>query len=177
MRITKLELKKPEHKIPRVVAYTRVSTSMEIQLHSLAAQVSYYTDLINKNKNWIYAGIYIDEGLTGTSIKHRKGFLDMMEDARNKKFDLILTKSISRFSRNTVDSLKSIRELKDLGIDVYFEKENIHTLSADGELLLSLLSAFSQSESESISSNIKWSYKKKMAAGVIYRVNPPLGYD
>lgn len=149
----------------RVAAYCRVSTDDEEQLTSYEAQQEYYTDKIMTNKEWTLAGIFADEGITGTSARKRPEFLRMIRMCKQKKIDLILVKSISRFARNTVDCLNYIRILKELGIAVYFEKENINTLSAESEMLITIMGAFAQAESESISSNVRWGKRKAMADG------------
>ena len=149
----------------RVAAYCRVSTEEEEQQSSYEAQCSYYTDKIMTNPEWTMAGIFADEGITGTSAKKRPEFLHMIHLCKQKKIDLILTKSISRFTRNTVDCLKYIRILKGLGIGVVFEKENINTLESDSELIITLLGAFAQSESESISKNVSWGKRQAMREG------------
>ena len=149
----------------RVAAYCRVSTEEEEQQSSYEAQCSYYTDKIMTNPEWSMAGIYADEGITGTSTKKREEFNRMIRRCRQKKIDLILTKSISRFARNTVDCLKYVRVLKELGIGIYFEKENINTLEMDTELILTFMGAFAQSESESISANVRWGKRQAMKEG------------
>lgn len=149
----------------RVAAYCRVSTEEEEQQSSYEAQCNYYTDKIMSNPDWTMVDIYADEGITGTSTKKREDFKRMIRHCRQKKIDLILTKSISRFARNTVDCLNYIRALKELGIAVYFEKENINTMSSDSELIITLMGAFAQSESESISANIKWGKREAMREG------------
>lgn len=149
----------------RVAAYCRVSTDDEEQLTSYEAQQEYYTDKIMTNKEWTMAGIFADEGITGTSARKRPEFLRMIRMCKQKKIDLILVKSISRFARNTVDCLNYIRTLKELGVAVYFEKENINTLSAESEMLITIMGAFAQAESESISANVKWGKRKAMADG------------
>ena len=149
----------------RVAAYCRVSTDDEEQLTSYEAQQEYYTDKIMTNKEWTMAGIFADEGISGTSARKRPEFLRMIRMCKQKKIDLILVKSISRFARNTVDCLNYIRILKELGIAVYFEKENINTLSAESEMLITIMGAFAQAESESISANVKWGKRKAMADG------------
>ena len=146
----------------RVAAYCRVSTEEEEQQSSYEAQCSYYTDKIMTNPEWTMAGIFADEGITGTSAKKRPEFLHMIHLCKQRKIDLVLTKSISRFSRNTVDCLKYIRILRGLGIGVVFEKENINTLESDSELIITLLGAFAQSESESISKNVSWGIRQAM---------------
>lgn len=149
----------------RVAAYCRVSTDEEEQLSSYEAQKTYYTDKIMCNKEWTMVGIFADEGITGTSAKKRPEFLRMIRLCKQKKIDIILTKSISRFARNTVDCLKYIRILRELGIAVVFEKENINTLESDSELLITLLGAFAQAESESISANVRWGKRQAMREG------------
>lgn len=162
----------------RVAAYARVSTEQEEQQSSYKAQMDYFTDLIMKNPDWEFAGMYADEGITGTSMKKRDGFNSMVEDALSGKIDCIITKSVSRFARNTVDSLTVIRQLKEKGIDVYFEKENIHTLDAKGELMLTIMSSLAQEESRSISENTTWGQRKRARDGK-YQVafSRFLGYD
>ena len=149
----------------RVAAYCRVSTEEEEQQSSYEAQCTYYTDKIMTNPEWTMAGIFADEGITGTSTKKRDDFNRMIRKCRQKKIDLILTKSISRFARNTLDSLKYIRALKELGIGIIFEKENINTLEMDTELIITFMSAFAQSESESISANVRWGKRQAMKEG------------
>ena len=138
----------------RVAAYCRVSTDQEEQESSYEAQISYYTEKIGKNTEWQMAGIFADEGITGTQAKKRPEFLKMIRLCRQGKIDMVLTKSLSRFARNTVDSLKYIRDLKALGIAIVFEKENINTLETDTEMMLTIMSCFAQAESESISKNV-----------------------
>lgn len=149
----------------RVAAYCRVSTDDEEQLTSYEAQQTYYTDKIMTNRDWTMAGIFADEGITGTSARKRPEFLRMIRQCRQKKIDIILTKSISRFARNTVDCLNYIRILRELGIAVIFEKENINTLEADSEILITMLGAFAQAESESISANVRWGKRQAMREG------------
>ncbi len=149
----------------RVAAYCRVSTDDEEQLTSYEAQKNYYTDKIMTNKEWTMAGIFADEGITGTSARKHPEFLRMIRQCKQGKIDIILTKSISRFARNTVDCLNYIRALKELGVAVIFEKENINTLEADSEILITMLGAFAQSESESISSNVRWGKRQAMKEG------------
>ncbi|MBM7824674.1 DNA invertase Pin-like site-specific DNA recombinase [Arcanobacterium pluranimalium] len=159
----------------KVAAYARVSTEQERQLSSIAAQVSHYSRLIQTTPGWDYAGVFIDEGITGTSTKNRDGFNNLMTAAREGHIDLILTKSISRFARNTLDLLEAVRELKSLGVAVRFERENIDTATADGELLLTLLASFAQEESRSTSINVKWGIRKKYAHGGLHS-RQPYGY-
>lgn len=149
----------------RVAAYARVSGGKDAQLHSLSAQVSYYNSYIGSRGDWALAGIYADEALTGTK-SGRPEFQRMLTDCRAGKIDMVITKSVTRFARNTVTLLEAVRELKSLGIDVYFEKENIHALSADGELMLTLLASFAQEESRSVSENTKWAIRKRFEQGL-----------
>lgn len=149
----------------RVAAYCRVSTDDEEQLTSYEAQQNYYTDKIMTNRDWTMAGIFADEGITGTSARKRPEFLRMIRMCKQKKIDIVLTKSISRFARNTVDCLNYIRALRALGIAVIFEKENINTLEADSEILITMLGTFAQSESESISANVRWGKRQAMREG------------
>ena len=161
----------------RVAAYCRVSTDSEEQLTSYNAQRTYYTDKIMANPEWTMAGLFADEGITGTSAQKRPEFLRMIRQCRQKKIDLILTKSMSRFARNTVDSLKYIRILKELGIAVIFEEQNINTLESDNEMLLTIHSAFSQAESETMSSRVKWGKREAMREGkAIIQYNRLYGY-
>lgn len=149
----------------KVAAYARVSTGSEEQETSLEAQRMYYEQHIKENKEWVFAGIYYDDGISGLSYRNREGFNRMIEDALNGKIDLILTKSLSRFARNTVDTLVIIRKLKEKGVGVYFEKEDIHTLDAKGEFLITLMSSLAQEESRSISENVAWGQRKRFADG------------
>lgn len=162
----------------RVAAYARVSTDKEEQENSFEAQVSYYTQRIKANPQWIFVEVYADEGISGTSLKKRDGFNRMIDDALAGKIDLILTKSVSRFARNTVDSLTTVRKLKDKGVEVYFEKENIYTLDSKGELLITIMSSLAQEEARSISENTAWGRRKQFADGkysLAYSLF--LGYD
>lgn len=162
-RIILPQSEKPEKK--RTAAYCRVSFSSEEQLHSYAAQVKFYIEMLSADKSCEFVGVYADEGITGTSAKKRPQFMAMIEDCRAGRIDAIITKSVSRFGRNTVDTLSYTRELKALGVDVYFEKENLHSISPDGELLLTLMAAFAESESVSMSENISWGFRKRYAEG------------
>ncbi len=159
-------------KLLKVAAYCRVSTDQEEQESSYEAQISYYTEKISANAEWRMAGIFADEGITGTQAKKRPEFLKMIALCRRKKIDLVMTKSISRFARNTVDSLKYIRELKALGIAVIFEKENINTMTVDSEMMITLMSCFAQAESESISKNVSWGIRQSFKSG-----NVPMQYS
>lgn len=149
----------------RVAAYARVSTEKDEQQNSYEAQIDYYTNYIKRNPEWEFVGVYSDEGITGTNLKKRDGFNRMVEDALAGKIDLILTKSVSRFARNTVDSLTTVRQLKDKGVEVFFEKENIYTLDSKGELLITIMSSLAQEESRSISLNTTWGQRKRFADG------------
>lgn len=149
----------------KVAAYARVSMDTDILHHSLSMQISYYSTLIQKNPNWQFIGVYADEGISGRGTKHRSEFNRLIEDCKNGKIDMILVKSISRFARNTVDSLQTVRKLKENGIEVYFEKENIWTLDAKGELLITIMSSLAQEESRSISENTTWGKRKQFANG------------
>lgn len=154
-----------ELKKKKVAGYARVSTELDEQQNSYNSQLDYYTNYINSRSDWEFAGMYSDEGITGTSIKKREGFTSMIQDALDGKIDMIVTKSISRFARNTVDTLSTVRKLKNAGIEVFFEKENIYTLDSKGELLLTILSSLAQEESRSISENTTWGQRKRMADG------------
>lgn len=151
----------------RVAAYCRVSTEEEEQQSSYENQCNYYTDLIMKNPQWSMVGIFADEGISGTSAKKRDNFMRMIKACKQKKIDLILTKSISRFARNTVDCLHYTRLLKGWGIAVYFEKENINTLQEDSEFLITLYGAFAQQEIESLSANVNWGIQQSMREGKV----------
>lgn len=162
----------------RVAAYCRVSTDQEEQLSSYEAQVRYYTNHIQNNSLYEFAGIYADEGITATNTKKRDEFKRMIKDCREGKIDRIITKSISRFARNTVDCLNYVRELKEMGIGITFEKENIDTLDAKGEVLLTILSSLAQEESRSISENSTWGIRRRFEEGkVALNHNRFLGYD
>ena len=149
----------------KVAGYARVSTDLDEQQSSYEAQVSYYTAYINSRADWEFVEVYTDEGISATSTKHREGFQRMVNDALDGKIDLIVTKSVSRFARNTVDSLSTIRKLMEHGTEVFFEKENIWTFDSKGELLLTIMSSLAQEESRSISENVKWGQRKKAADG------------
>ena len=148
----------------RVAAYARVSSGKDAMLHSLSAQISYYNSYIGKRGDWEFSGIYADEAITGTK-ETRPEFQRLLEDCRSKKIDMVITKSITRFARNTVTLLQTVRELKLLGIDVFFEKENIHSLSTDGEFMLTILASYAQEESRSVSENQKWRIRKMFEQG------------
>ena len=165
-----------EKKLIKTCGYARVSTDNEDQKTSYESQRIYYKNMIENNSDWKFVGIYADEGITGTNTKKRDGFNQMINDALNGKIDLILAKSISRFARNTVDTLNYVRKLREHNVDVYFEKENIHTLSLSNELFLTLYSAFAQAESESISENVKAGVRMKMKRGELVGKYAPYGY-
>ena len=162
----------------RVAGYARVSTDSDEQFTSFEAQTDYYTKFIKNNPAWEFVGVYTDEGISGTNTKHREGFNAMIADALSGKIDLIVTKSVSRFARNTVDSLVTIRELKAHNVEVYFEKEAIYTFDGKGELLLTIMSSLAQEESRSISENVTWGQRKRFSDG---KVSMPykafLGYE
>lgn len=162
----------------RVAAYCRVSTDQAEQLSSYEAQVKYYTAYIEGNPEYECAGIYADEGISGTNTKKREQFNRMIEDCKARKIDMVITKSISRFARNTLDTLTYVRLLKDLGIEVFFEKENIKTLDSKGEVLLSILSSLAQDESRSISENSTWGIRRRFEQGKLHINHTKfLGYD
>ena len=170
-RVTKIEpisivaLPIQKTSIKKVAAYARVSTYSDEQLNSLEAQKDYYEKKIKEDPSWALAGIYVDEGITGTSYHHRAEFQRMIEDCKQGKVDMVITKSVSRFARNTVDALKVIRELKDIGVGVLFERENIWTLDSKGEFLITLLTSLAQEEARSISENTAWGLRKRFADG------------
>lgn len=157
--ITSLPVKK------RVAAYARVSVDSDELMHSLAAQVSHYSALIQSNPSWEYAGVYADAGISGTATRNRSEFQRLIADCEKGKINIILTKSISRFARNTVDLLKTVRHLRERNISVRFERENIDSLTGDGELMLSILASYAQEESLSISENVKWGIRKRFSQG------------
>lgn len=165
-KITKIEPVLPIlPKQKKVAAYARVSRDTERLINSVSAQISYYSTLIQNNSEWDYVGVYADFGISGTSTSKRSEFLRMLNDCEKGKIDIILCKSISRFARNTVDLLETVRHLKSLNIEVRFEKERINSLSENGELMLSLLASFAQEESRSISENCKWGIRKRFQSG------------
>lgn len=182
-KVTLIPAKKPSaggsnryHQL-KVAAYCRVSTDSEEQLNSYEVQIAYYTEYINQNPEWTLVSVFADEGISGTQMKKRTQFNRMIRMCRNKKIDLILCKSISRFARNTVDCLESVRELKSLGIGVIFEKENINTLTMSSEFMIALYGSFAQAESESISKNVSWGIEKSFREGKVrYIYKYLLGY-
>jgi DNA invertase Pin-like site-specific DNA recombinase len=161
----------------RVAPYARVSTDSEEQLSSYKSQVMYYEDLVNNRKDWILVDIYADEAITGTQVTKREDFQRMINDCMDGKIDMVITKSISRFARNTLDTLKYVRMLKERNIAVFFEDENINTMTMDGELLLVILSSVAQQEVENISANVKKGLKMKMKRGELVGFASCLGYD
>ena len=161
----------------KVAAYARVSTDSEDQLNSFESQVKYYNEKISKNMEWSFVEVYADESISGTQDYKRSNFMRMIQDSVNGKIDLILTKSISRFARNTLDTLKYVRMLKEKNVAILFEEENINTLEMAGELLLTILSSVAQQESETISSHVKLGLKMKQQRGELIGYNGCLGYN
>ena len=151
----------------KTAGYARVSTDSEEQLTSYEAQVDYYTRYIQSRPEWEFVKVYTDEGISATDTRHRDGFNEMIKDALDGKIDLIVTKSVSRFARNTVDSLSTVRKLKERGVEVYFQKENIFTFDSKGELLITIMSSLAQEESRSISENVTWGKRKRFADGKV----------
>lgn len=162
--------------LKRVAAYARVSSGKDAMLHSLSAQVSYYSALIQKQTGWLYCGVYADEAFTGTKDS-RDGFQSLLAECRAGNIDMVITKSISRFARNTVTLLETVRELKALGVDVYFEEQSIHTMSADGELMMTILASYAQEESLSASENQKWRVRKVFENGELINLRFLFGYS
>ena len=161
-------------KAKRVAAYARVSSGKDAMLHSLSTQVSSYSSMIQNHPGWLYCGVFSDEAISGTK-NERNGFQQLIDECRAGRIDLIITKSISRFARNTLTLLETVRELKDLGVDIYFEEQNIHTMSADGELMLTIMASYAQEESLSVSENQKWRVRKNFEAGIPWNATM-LGY-
>ena len=182
-RITRVEFPartfSPEQPPPtkRVAAYARVSTMKDAQENSLQAQQEYFTEYIQRHPGWVFAGMYSDDGISGLSIRERDGFNSMVTDALDGKIDLILTKSLSRFARNTVEALTTIRSLKAAGVAVYFQKENINTMDSTGEFLITLMSSFAEEESRSISENVTWAVRHRYAQGIYHLPGLLLGYQ
>lgn len=168
--MAKISRVKPKTQAParrqRVAAYARVSKDTERLMHSVSAQVSYYSKLIQSNPEWEYAGVYADSGISGTGIRERDEFQRLISDCEAGKIDIVLTKSISRFARNTVDLLATVRHLKEIGVEVRFEKEHINSFSGDGELMMTIIASFAQEEVRSTSENIKWGIRKGYANGI-----------
>jgi len=177
-KIRTIEAVVVEEKKLRVCTYCRVSTDQAEQKNSFSAQVEQYTAYIKNNPAWEFAGIYADEALSGKNAAKRPEFVRRVKDAENKKLDLIITKSISRFARNTVNCLETVRKLKTMGIGIYFEKENINTLHAESELMLSILSSVAEEELVSILQNMRWAYQRRFKNGQS-KINTKrfLGYD
>ena len=165
----------PLPKLKRVAAYARVSCGKDEMLHSLSAQVSYYSEMIQNHPGWEYVGVYSDKAYTGTKSA-RPDFERLLKDCKLGKIDMIITKSISRFARNTLDTLTITRELKNLGVDVFFERERIHSISPDGELMLTILASFAQEESLSVSENCKWQIRNKFKNGELANLRFLFGY-
>lgn len=177
LKIHKIEASSPKlAPKKKVAAYCRVSETSENLLHSLSAQISYYNDLIQKNPEWDFAGIYADKAITGTSTVRREELNRMLADCEAGKINLILVKSISRFARNTIDTLEMVRHLKEIGVEVRFERENISSFSGDGELMLTILASFAEEESRSISQNVKWGIRKRFEKGEQNGFKAPYGY-
>lgn len=161
----------------KVAAYARVSAETDRLSHSLAAQTDYYRQYIQSRADWRLVGIYADSFITGTDISRRQEFQRLIADCESGRVDIVLCKSISRFARNTVDLLNTVRRLKEIGVEVFFEKENISSLSKDGELLLTILAGFAQEESRAISENVKWGIRKTFSSGKsIMRNKAVFGY-
>ena len=174
--ITVIPAKDRTDEVVRTAAYARVSGDSEDQLNSFAAQIRYYTELLSNSTDAVFVDMYADEGITGTSTVKREDFQRLMEDCRKGKIDRILTKSVSRFARNTKDCLEAVRELKTLGVSVYFEKEKIDTGELSSEVLLTLHSQFAQEESMSISKNVRIGLRKRMKDGSYVPSSVPFGY-
>ena len=165
------------YEIPmRVTYYARVSSESDEQLNSLGNQITYYEDLIKKNKAWTFVPGYIDEGLSGISTKRRENFNRMIEDASQDKFDLVITKEISRFARNTLDSIQFTRELLNYGVGVFFQNDNINTLDEDSELRLSIMSSIAQDELRKLSSRIKFGHQQAIKHNVVLGNSRIFGY-
>ena len=176
-KVRKLDASFPaKPKLLNVVAYGRVSSGKDAMLHSLSAQVSYYSEMIQNHPGWNYCGVYADEAMTGTK-DNRENFQRLIADCRAGKIDMIITKSISRFARNTLTLLNIVREFKKLGIDIFFEEQNIHTMSGDGELMLTILASYAQEESRSASENQKWRIRKSYEKGELVQWHIQYGYN
>ncbi|ORU01508.1 putative site-specific recombinase [Anaerovibrio sp. JC8] len=176
-RITKVPLNLAQQtKKKRVAAYARVSVETERTHHSLGTQITYYNELIRLNPAWEFAGIYYDEGISGTSRENRDGFNRLIKDAEAGRIDIILTKSISRFARNTIDLLKTIRHLKEIGVEVRFEKENLSTFGMEGEFWITVLASFAEEEVQSIRRNVKWGIRKRFKQGLMHGGSQIYGY-
>lgn len=175
INIRKIEAKEQINKLKRVCAYARVSSDKEAMLQSLSNQVSHYNKMISANSEWRFIGVYADEGISGTK-EDRPNFKRMVDDAKAGKIDLIITKSISRFGRNTETVIRTIRQMNALGVDVYFESQNLHTLSADGEFMLTILASYYQEEARSVSENMKWRIKRDFEKGILWGARDFYGY-
>ncbi len=174
-KITKIyAIPKLERKL-RVAAYCRVSSGKDAMLHSLSNQVSYYNNLIQSTDGWEFAGVYADEAISGTKDT-RDEFQRLIKDCKEGKIDLIIVKAISRFARNTLTMLETIRELKDIGVDVFFEEQNLHSISGEGEMVLTFLASFAQEEARSVSENMKWRVRKNFEQGNAWALNSTYGY-
>lgn len=174
-KITKIDAAPRLERLINVAAYARVSSGKDAMLHSLAAQITYYQNLIASHQGWKFAGVYADEAFTGTK-DNRHEFQRLIQDCKDGKIDMVIVKAISRFARNTVTLLKTVRMLKSINVDVYFEEQNLHTLSAEGEMVLTFLASFAQEESRSVSENMKWRIKKDFEKGLIWGSKTQLGY-
>ncbi len=170
-----IKASEPIKKLKKVCAYARVSSDKDAMLQSLSSQISHYNDLISHNREWMFVGVYADEGISGTK-EDRPDFIRMINDAKNGKIDMIITKSISRFGRNTETVIRTIRELNAKGVDVYFESQKMHTLSSDGEFMLTILASFYQEEARSVSENMKWRIKKEFEQGNLWGGCDNYGY-
>jgi len=166
-KVTKFKAIPTFKKAKSVAAYARVSTGKDTMLHSLSSQVSYYSNYIQNHKGWRYAGVYADEAVSGT-LDNRENFQKLLHDCRLGKIDMIMTKSISRFSRNTITLIHTVRELKSLGVDVFFEEQNLHSISGDGEVMLSILASYAQEEARSVSENMLWRIQRNFKQGLVY---------
>lgn len=175
MQVTKISATQKLQKKKLVCAYARVSNDKDSMLHSLSAQVQYYKEYISSNEDWLFVKVYYDEGISGTK-EDRPAFRQMVQDAKDGKIDLIITKSISRFARNTLTLLETVRELKSYNVDVYFEEQHIHSISSDGELMLTILASYAQEEARSVSENMKWRIKKDFEQGMLWGSKNQLGY-
>ena len=173
--VTEIAAIAPIKKLKKVCAYARVSKDKDAMLQSLSSQVSHYNKLISSNPEWQFAGVYADEGISGTK-EDRPEFLKMVEDAKAGKIDMIITKSISRFGRNTETVIKTVRMLKAINVDVYFETQKMHTLSEEGEFMLTVLASYYQEEARSVSENMKWRIKKDFEQGIAWGGNDNFGY-
>lgn len=173
--ITKIDALPQLKRKLRVAAYARVSSGKDAMLHSLSAQITYYQNLITSHDGWLFAGVYADEALTGTK-DNRDEFQRLIQDCKDGKIDLIIVKSISRFARNIVTMLETVRMLKGISVDVFFEEQNLHSISPEGEMVLTFLASFAQEESRSVSENMKWRIKHSFEEGILWGSKDQLGY-